>query len=77
MMIVSLTNSVADGAPFKSSQTYCLLDSKRSQIPFTLLVACLTHMKLFTGFYERYFGEKLLAEKLVKTWNFVFIKASF
>ena len=32
-------------------------------------------IKLFVGFYERYFGEKLLAEKLVKTWNFVFIKA--
>jgi len=31
-MIVSLTYSVADGAAFKSSQTYCLLDSKRSQI---------------------------------------------
>ena len=27
--------------------------------------------------YDSYFGEKLLAEKLVKTWNFVFIKASF
>ena len=25
--------------------------------------------------YDSYFGEKLLAEKLGKTWNFVFIKA--
>ena len=47
------------------------------QIQFSLLVPRLLHMKLFTGFYDSYFGEKLLAENLGKTWNFVFIKASF
>ena len=45
------------------------------QIQFLLPVPRLLHMKLFMGFYERYFGEKFLAEKLGKTWNFVFIKA--
>ena len=65
-MITSLTYSVADGAAFKSFQTYCLLDSKRTQIHFLLKVQNGSHVKQNWVIYEPNFKEKRIQITRIK-----------
>ena len=65
-MIVSLTYSVADARAFKSLQTYCLLDSERTQIHFLLKVEGRDHVKQNWIKYGPDFKEKRIQINRIK-----------